>query len=240
MIKVIRDVKGRKLDKNVSKARQVQKPNSVSRFFIKVGKKEHIVDLQQKGTIFMNTVGYFINYEERQLRGDKDEGITGIFQGKKLELFKNEAPLGYSNSFSLKIRDGEKRGNIYSLIAITTQDDPETFKIDGKNKEFGDSFILIYDVQEFIRRIEEELKAKNYEYRYGLVQYYDPKEYSGELDVFCKQNCFKYQNEFRFFVKKAEDGPLIIKIGSIEDISRVFSTENLDKAKLNVSKYGEK
>jgi len=28
MIKVIRDVKGRKLDKNVSKARQVQKPNS--------------------------------------------------------------------------------------------------------------------------------------------------------------------------------------------------------------------
>lgn len=206
------------------------------RFLIKVGKKEHITDLYEHGTIFMNSIAYFISYEEKQLRGDMDEGITGIFQGSKLELLKNQVPLGHSNSFNLKIRDGEKRGNIYSLIAITTQDDPETFQIDGRNKKFGDSFIVIYNVPEFIKRIEIEFKSRNYEYKYGLVQYYDPKEYSGELDIFCKQSCFKYQNEFRFFVKKAEDGPLIIKIGSIEDISRVFDVEILDEIKLNVSK----
>lgn len=209
------------------------------RFLIKVGKKEHIADLQENGTIFMNTVGYFINYEEKQLRGDKDEGIKGVAQIAKLELFDPNTgqKLGYAiNSSQLKHRDGEERGYIYSLIAITTQDDPESFRIDERNKEFGNSFIVIYDVPEFIRRIEEEFKSRNYEYKYGLVQYYDPKEYSGELDIFCKQNCFKYQNEFRFFVKKDEDEPLIIKIGSIEDISIILETEKLGDIRINQKK----
>ena len=191
----------------------------------------------------MNTVGFFIDYEEKELRGDKDEGLAGIAQIPELKLVDKETgiELGYAiNSSRLKYRDDENKGNIYSLIAVTSLDNPENFQIDEKNKKLGDSFIVICDVTEFIRRIEKEFKARKYEYKYNPVQYYAQKEYSGELDIFCKQNYFKYQQEFRFFVKKDEDGPLNIKIGSIEDISRVFDAEKIDKSKLNVSKRGEK
>lgn len=210
---------------------------------IKVGKKENIADLQEIGSIFMNKVGFFRDYEEKQLRGDKDEGIKGIHQIARLEILhpKTRQVLAYAeDSSQLKHRDGEERGYIYSLIAIMTQDNLETVRIDERNKEFGDSFVIICDVPEFIRRVEEEFKNLGYEYRYGPVQYYDQKEYSGELDIFCKQNYFKFQQEFRFFVKKNENDPLTLKIGSIEDISRVFDVDMLDKINFNVSKCGGK
>lgn len=77
------------------------------RFLIKIGKKEHIDDLLKNGTIFMNTMDFFIDYEENELKGDKDEGLAGIEQVLRLELFHNNMPLGYTNSAQLKYRDDE-------------------------------------------------------------------------------------------------------------------------------------
>jgi len=213
------------------------------RFLIKIGKKEDIADLYENGTIFMNTVSFFIEYEEKEIRGDKDEGIAGIEQIADLKLLDKETGVELAramNSSQLKYRDDENKGNIYSLIAITSRDNPESFHIDEKNKKLGDSFIVICNVPEFISRLEKELKARKFEYKYHPVQYYDPKEYSGKLDIFCKQNYFKYQREFRLFIKKDEDSWLNIKIGSIEDISHVFDIDKLEKLKLNVSKCDER
>jgi len=68
-----------------------------------------------------------------------------------------------------------------------------------------------------------------FEYEYGLVRYYETKKYSGPLNIFYKPDRFKYQKEFRFFVKRNESGPLKIKIGSIKDISYIFDITRLDK-----------
>ena len=163
----------------------------------------------------------------------KDEGLAGIEQVAELKLLHNGKVLARSDSAQLKFHDYENKGNLYCLVAITSCEDPEIFKIDEKNKGLGDCFVVITDVREFIKRIGDKLKERGYEY--GLVDYYNPKEYSGPLNVFRKPVKFKYQKEFRFFVKRNKSGPLDIEIGSIEDIAFIFDIEKLDKISIKYS-----
>jgi hypothetical protein len=120
-------------------------------------------------------------------------------------------------------------------MAITSLENPVSFQIDEKNKRFGDCFVVITEVKDFINRIEDKLKELKFEYEYGLVRYYNLKKYSGPLDIFYKPDNFKYQREFRFFVKRKEAGPLKLKISSIKDISYIFDINKLDKIGIKFS-----
>lgn len=204
-------------------------------FLIKIGKKKHMDELYEKGLIYMSNIDYFRKLEEKELRGDKNEGIIGLEQVSNVKLLHEGKEIARGDSGQLKFHAYENNGNIYSLIAITSQEDPEDFRINERNNNFGDCFVVITDVKEFIERIENELKRLKYEYEYGLVSYYDSKKHSGPLNVFSKADYFEYQKEFRFFVKRNETGPLIIKIGSIENISFIFDIEKLDKIEISFS-----
>jgi len=204
-------------------------------YLIKIGKKKYMHKLYEKGLIYMRDIDYFRKYEDNELRGDKDEGIIGIEQAVDIRLLHEGKEIAHGGSGQLKFHDYENKGNIYSMIAITSREDPENFKIDEKNKKFGDCFVVITDVREFIERIEGKLKELKQKYEYGLVEYYALKEHSGPLNVFCKPNYFKYQKEFRFFVKRSKTGPLKIEIGSIKDISFIFEINKLDKIGIKLS-----
>lgn len=194
-------------------------------FLIKIGKRQFMYELYELGLIFMNDLNYFIQYEENELRGDKEEGLSRIEQATNIKILHNGNLLAHSNSAQLKLRDYNVKGNIYSLIAITSLDNPKKIRIDKKNKKLGDYFVLIYNVKEFIQRFKNKINDQQYEYEYNLVKYYNPKEYSGPLNVFCKQNNFEYQQEFRFFIKRNDSGPLKITIGSIQDIADIHNIE---------------
>jgi len=183
----------------------------------------------------MNNIDYFRQYEDNELRGDKEEGIIGIEQVADVKLLYKGKLLAHSGSGPLKFHDYNNKGNIYSLIAITSLENSATFQIDENNKKFGNLFLVISDVRDFINRIKQKLKEYRLEYEYGLVRYYNLKKHSGPLDVFCKPDKFKYQKEFRFYVKRKEDDPLILKIGSIKDISDIFEIDKLDKVGIKFS-----
>jgi hypothetical protein len=205
--------------------------NSVSHL-IKIGKKEHVIELYEKGLIYMNNIECFRKYEDQELklRGDKDEGITGLEQVTSITLLSPEGEkLAHGNSAQLKFHSSENNGNIYSLIAITSDDSMANLHLDERNKQLGDYFVVIHDFKEFIKRMEHKLKESHLEYKFGVVNYYDPKKYRGRLDVFCKPIYFEYQKEYRIFVKREETDAFKIEIGSIEDISRCFDIENLNK-----------
>lgn len=208
-------------------------------YLLKIGKKKYMEKLYEQGLIHMKNINWFRKCEDKELRGDKDEELARIEQVAELKLLHNGKVLARSDSAQLKFHDYENKGNLYCLIAITYREDPETFKIDEKNKKFGDCFVVITDVREFIERIVNKLKELRHEYEYGLVDYYNPKEYSGPLNVFCKPNNFGYQKEFRFFVKRNKPGPLDIEIGSIEDVAFILDIEKLDKIEINYSKIKE-
>lgn len=202
-------------------------------YLIKIGKEKYMNELYDHGVIFMNNIDYFRRYEDNELRGDKEEGIKGIEQAADIKLIHNGKLIAHGGSGQLKFHYYDNNGNIYSLMAITSLEDPDSFQIDGKNKRFGDYFVVITEVKDFIDRIEDKLKGLKYEY--GLVKYYDSKKYSGPLDVFCKPDNFEYQREFRFFVKRNKTGPLKLKIGSIKDISYIFNVDKLDKIGIKLS-----
>lgn len=204
-------------------------------FLFKFGEETYMRVLWEHGIIYMNPIQYFIDYEEKELRGDDNEGLSGIFQIEKIKLLVEGKELGYSKSARLKNRDKNLCGNIYSLTAITSLDKIKDFQIDPMNKKLGNKFVAIHDVREFMNRIESKLKENNYEYEYGIVKYYDEKEYSGELNVFCKCNRFAYQKEFRFFVNRDKADAIKIEIGPMKDIALFLDTDILSELRVGFS-----
>jgi hypothetical protein len=222
--------------KDLNELRSGERVTKIGLFYlIKIGGGKFMHELYEHGVIFMNDIDYFRQYEDNELRGDKEEGIKGIEQVADIKLLHNSKILAHGNSGQLKFHDYDKNGNIYSLMAITSLENPVSFQIDEKNKRFGDCFVVITEVKDFIHRIEDKLKELKFEYEYGLIRYYNLKKYSGPLDVFCKPDNFKYQREFRFFVKRKESGPLKFKISPIKDISYILEINKLDKISIKFS-----
>lgn len=203
--------------------------------FFKIGKEEHIEDLYQNGTIFMNPVSKFKKIEDEHLRGDIHEGSHYVEQANFLRIKFEEQVLDLHDelqNFNCQIYREYKntRGNIYSLYSFLVEEGQDKFIIDKRNLGFGDTCLFIQDPDEFINRIKKNLDKQNLKYHYGFVKYYDYKTFSGFAGVFHKSNKFEYQNEFRFFVEKNSDTPLVLKNGSISDISTKFRT----KSSLNI------
>ena len=85
--------------------------------FLKFGSLEHITDMYENGTIYINTIEYFRKHEDGNLRGDSYEGATKItnFTPGKLRISGIEREFDYLN-FHLKETYENILGNIYCLI----------------------------------------------------------------------------------------------------------------------------
>ncbi len=178
----------------------------------------------------MNSINYFKEMEDDEQRKDIQEGIERIeqvtwlkieWEGKEIE-FRRDSEKNTFSSAQLRIANPDLEGNIFSMIAITSNLSMKTDRLDERNMEFGDSFLVIFNPKEFLNRIDTAIKNLNKTYYWSLVRYYDEKTHNGDLDVFYKPTKFEHQNEFRIFVNNEEKKPLILEIGSIEDISEIF------------------
>ncbi len=199
--------------------------------FIKFGSKQSIQDLFENGTIYCNPVQYFKTLEDK-FRGDNYEGATyiknyppGTFKisiaGKPIDREFN-----YLN-FHLKGAYEKTLGNIYSLFYLSSKnlrgDKPVT--IDQRIKDFGDTVLLIKDNPKFIDLIEKALHKKRLTFKQGFVEYYDRHIYTGEVNVFNKPKEYAYQHEYRFYIARRSDEPLILHIGSLMDIAEVYPAD---------------
>jgi hypothetical protein len=203
--------------------------------FIKIGAKEHIQDLYENGTIYINTIEYFRNVEDKEFRGDKYEGASEII---------NSLPGTYRipgvdrdfryEKIHLKKAYDEVLGNIYSLYCISSKGfpNPLEFRLDERNLRFGKHCLLIKDNQYFFDRINSELRKNNYEFRHGFVEYYDKDKVSKKLTLFDKPMEFEYQKEFRFYVHNQEIKPIRIQIGSLKGKAEIIEANKLTELKL--------
>lgn len=116
----------------------------------------------RKGTIYMNTIKYFRGIEgDKILRGDILEGCHSIIAKDDLDdiLFK----LGINFSEGMKeaiiggmplISEELKYYNIFSMYELNCNFDKKYIEpIDSRMKEFGDTFVLIYDFEEFKKEL---------------------------------------------------------------------------------------
>lgn len=196
--------------------------------FLKFGQEKNIQDMYNNGTIYMNSIQYFREIEDNELRGDMYEGITRILN---LQQGQVEMPsTGFKSDFStFQLRQSYKTvlGNIFSLYCVSSHGltgELKDFKIDEKNKRFGSCCLMINDINEFILRIENRLKELKIQYHYNFIEYYDKDRIDGEVCLFEKPLEFEYQKEFRFYVIRQSDKPFVFNIGSLTDIAEIYSS----------------
>lgn len=202
--------------------------------FLKIGAKEHIEDLHQNGTVYMNTLSYFRRVDD-SLRGDPNEGAINLTNPKNATirfslLDKDIKPV------SLRYGSFVKTGNLYCLYSISSNwfPNPLDFKFDQQNIEFGSLCLLIKQPGVFIARVENELKRLGYNYKHNFVKYYEEEEHLKNLTPFHKSKAYAYQKEFRFFIENEKDEPIKISIGSMKSYSEICEAKDLTSIELKV------
>jgi len=100
--------------------------------------------------------------------------------------------------------------------------------IDPRNYNFGDSYVCIFDIKEFDRRITEVVMKNKLCVTRGMVEYLDRQTYNGKMGVFKKFNNYQYQNEYRYVLEPGYGKPYRLVIGDISSISHIGDISELD------------
>lgn len=104
-------------------------------------------------------------------------------------------------------------------------------------EDFGEGeecfVLMITDVGEFFRRIDNALREKGYQCRKQLVKYRNTSmvyKENGKIefnDCFCKGVEFAYQEEFRILVDTKVEDYLDFYIGNITSISKLMPAKKV-------------
>lgn len=205
--------------------------------FLRFGRKEHIYDLFENGTVYCNTLKFFRDHENPAI-GDKYEGTSRLVNTAQIKSFEITIPGDQStrpiklNPSSIHLREfySDPILNLYCLYTVDTDEviKKEIYRIDEEMTRFEAShLIIIHTPGVFIERMVKAIRTADRHAEYGFVDYYDKKTYSGDLNLFHKPNEFAYQKEFRFVIGNDVQQPLILKLGSLKDISIVLEATAL-------------
>ena len=213
-------------------------------FLLKFGKKKHIENLYEKGTIFCNTISFFRNFEKNDFIGDKFEGTTSIKNSKKevdykLTLdYKSDKPIELNlSNWKMRSFYENPKGNLFCLYSINLDDinQNQQFFIDLKMfSNDNDYCLFINKPSDFLKRIKNQLDIKGIKFKFDLVKYHDFSKDKSNLTLFHKSIKYNYQKEFRLFLatENIEDS-FIFNIGDLSDIASIHKSENLKNIKID-------
>ena len=203
--------------------------------FIKFGEKEHMEKLHFEGEVYCKPISYFNQIEEKDFRGDKNDGVAYLKQIKDIRFKHQGMTIATALKGQLYGRNPKDIGNIYCLFGLATENlnlelkESQKLNINLNGVNFGDTAVWIYDPGEFKKRVEKALKKNNYEFNFSPVVYLDYSKYEGELSPFTKSDIYKPQSEVRFWIPNQKNCDLKINIGNISDISGILPVDIFDK-----------
>lgn len=199
----------------------------------------------RNGTIYMNSMDYFRRVEgDQMLRGDLLEGTHSIIAKDDFDeslpklgmIFSKNEKDAITGGMSL-ISEELKYYKIFSMYHLNCDLSTGYIEsVDNRINKFGDTFVLIFNFEEFQRRILCELDKDKYQCKYnvlgfggGKVEYYNWDSPTQELGLLKKLNMYSWQKEYRLIAEPMEFTlePLILNIGDISDISIIGSTKRL-------------
>jgi hypothetical protein len=197
----------------------------------KFGKRGHIDQFVHEGHIYMNSLNYFKRLEGDMLRTDKDESASYSIQadGAKLRMEHNGkwVDIGTLRGPLVSSDGSEHITNVFCMYAF--RESISKSLVDPRNFDFGDTYAILKDGDEFLRRVHATAKKENIVLKQGLVEYVDKATYNGAMGVFRKFSNFAYQSEFRLSVVTRKDTPFSLRIGDISDISMIGPLTELNK-----------
>ena len=206
-------------------------------FFIKLGNKQNMSALYERGEIYMQTFAYFKEIEIGQDgRGDPNENLRKYFNGEALNLNKLkmvanvnqenfEHTFSYHNgtvSVAIESLEDDKNINVYSMSIVYPEIGKQT-KIDFEEQNFAedkDFAVVIFDIRTFKKRIIDALKMLSPLKIYGgKVSYFDPVNFGGNVGPFMKTREYSYQREFRICAYFPNSEVRKFEIGSLRGVA---------------------
>lgn len=194
---------------------------------IKIGKQEHIAALHDEGLLYMNTLPYYWEIEDGEVRGDPHDGIDKLLRGESARISSDdgtEIPVTVIG-WNLRIHPiNPDEINLFCMYSLRRS----TFPVDDRAHEFGDTALILTRPQEFLDRIGAAMRDQNARGHGDLVEYV-PDNYAGEIGPFRKLQKFSWQSEWRLVTYHGPKGPRTLSIGCLHDISKIVSVAELNQ-----------
>lgn len=99
--------------------------------------------------------------------------------------------------------------------------------VDPRNFDFGDTFAVFTDFDEFTRRVQAALVGTGQSAQWAPVDYIDYATYQGPTGVFKKDRSFSYQSELRLALVPGFGTAHQLDVGDLSDIIRIGRSEDL-------------
>ncbi len=217
----------------------------VLNLLLKFGKKEHISQLRECGELYMGTFSSYRNSDNKEVR-DLNEGahrvthedrclisrknecgkLSNSIQGGKTEIHEYNELFDSARVFCMYYSTTDCN-QINNLSSIVSKELVESFEYD--------SVAVIFDLNEFYKRLDNKLDELKAPYHRGHVNYVDLSRGDHRLTPIDKDLRFIHQKEFRICALNfVGQDAYILKIGSIEDISVQCSVDELDKINIEL------
>lgn len=225
-------------------------------------------DSLQDGQVFMRSLydyGIWSVTEQTQNKEEMKSGIQGDIGEGIVRRVDPKIGDNYFNRFSPQLRNLMKScyyidynqfqyEKVFCMYGLTYLTDKNCYeKPDDRLKEFGNTAVVIFNPNEFLRRVMNGLYNQfgdSINFKLDEMHYYPPSYY-GALDEFCKSEAYAWQNELRMRVAILDPNEyiidekgrklyclikntdsIIVDIGDIRDISVQISVEDLIDLKL--------
>lgn len=197
----------------------------------KFGERVHMEDLVANGHLFMRAPSDFARMEQDELRYDPYEGSGAVLflPGGEIaaDLNGEWVTLGTLVSPLVQRDPALENVNVFCMFGLigTTADQ----LVHERNLGFGDTYVVFLDPNEFLRRVEAEVRRRGLSAQSAQVEYVDESTYTGEMGVFRKFSRFQYQSEYRIALYPGTGKPYSLHVGDLSDIAALGPLEELNR-----------
>jgi uncharacterized protein YunC (DUF1805 family) len=220
--------------------------NLYNHFMIKLGKREHMANLVEKGQLRFGTLKEYRGSELNQV-GDPSEGSYSIkhIQNAKFKKFDKESgeyvDIGImSNGVLRHFYEHILDTRIYSIFYFVVENKDgiqiKDFIDLSLVAEFGyNSAVLITDVHKFTDLINQRLTEHKLFFSGKNVNYIDMSTDLDNLTPFDKDKFYSRQNEFRFVIDNL-DAPEFLELGNISKIALLLDVQDLGEISIHTQR----
>ncbi|WP_417790297.1 hypothetical protein [Terasakiella pusilla] len=176
------------------------------------------------GEMFFNTYEFFSTVDDDVGVGDDWEGLSHVFQKDRASVLINGREVSVASPIRLK--NNSDFSHLYSFSTFDFMDNDSSKIISNRFRGLGETGIVICDLDKFFSLFISAIEQRGIKWSARPVKYYDPDNYSGELDPFMKQNEYEWQKEYRFALKDPAKEPIKIYLGDLSEIVKKFSMKD--------------
>ncbi len=194
---------------------------------LKFGAKVHLEQFLEEGLLYMNTLKWFSEAEDRaRQHDDSDDQFVARWRGTVVTLHFGQFAI--DDSLSVRMRSNERqRINIFCMYLYGRK----SAWVDPKNHRKNEMCAVIYDRAAFMERVLAAFEAQSQFNRLeaGSVRYLDPEARHDEVNPFEKALCFSYQHEFRIALSPGLADPCLFRIGDLTDIGFLMHADAVNR-----------